>query len=224
MKTISKLCTTAALGMALLLATGASHVALAQDSAAAAITDKSAAGELAYWNQIKDSANASDFRTYLEAFPDGMFAEPALRRFEQAGGNKADLSADVHEIDSRSARQSSRMLNNQLTTEPPKVTQSSKTKVKPAVKTKKVAKTKSSKVKTKRVVQTKKRPKAVTAVRPNRSKPRISAAKPPIPMCRTGRIVNGRCVVKRATPAGGGGGNGGGGGGGTGGGGGGWGG
>lgn len=57
------------------------------------LADKSVAAELAFWNSIKDSNNASDFKTYLENFPNGMFFDPAMQKFEQAGGNKSELIA-----------------------------------------------------------------------------------------------------------------------------------
>jgi hypothetical protein len=59
------------------------------------LTDKSVTAELAFWNSIKDSKDAKDFKTYLENFPNGMFFDPALQKFEQTGGNKSELSASV---------------------------------------------------------------------------------------------------------------------------------
>ena len=63
------------------------------------LTDKSVTGELAFWNSIKDSKNAMDFKTYLENFPNGMFYDPAMQKFLQTGGNKSDLAgAEVKSI------------------------------------------------------------------------------------------------------------------------------
>ncbi len=59
------------------------------------LSDKSAVGELTFWNSIKESGVADDYRTYLENFPNGMFVDPAMERFEKSGGAKADLSPDV---------------------------------------------------------------------------------------------------------------------------------
>jgi hypothetical protein len=35
------------------------------------------AAEVAFWNRIRDSTNASELRAYLEAYPNGAFAETA---------------------------------------------------------------------------------------------------------------------------------------------------
>jgi hypothetical protein len=61
----------------------------------AVVTDRSATGELAFWNSIKDSSSPTDFRAYLENFPDGMFFDPALERFERAGGQRSELPPSV---------------------------------------------------------------------------------------------------------------------------------
>lgn len=55
------------------------------------IADKSAAGELAFWNSIKNSSNAADFKTYMDNFPNGMFFDQAMERFKKAGGNPAGM-------------------------------------------------------------------------------------------------------------------------------------
>lgn len=54
----------------------------------------SAAFELSFWDSIKDSENAGDFRAYLQQYPEGRFAPLAssrLRRFEasQSGDRSA---------------------------------------------------------------------------------------------------------------------------------------
>ena len=63
----------------------------AQQAAAPTITDKSPTGELAYWNSVKDTTDASNFKAYLENFPNGMFYDVALAKFTSLGGNAADL-------------------------------------------------------------------------------------------------------------------------------------
>ncbi len=84
----------AAIAFLIVLGVDAAPPALAQSVPAVPIlVDRSVTAELAYWNTIKDSANPDDYRTYLENFPDGMFFDPALEKFEQAGGRKQDLSA-----------------------------------------------------------------------------------------------------------------------------------
>ena len=35
------------------------------------------AAEVAFWNRIRDSTNPSELRAYLEAYPNGAFAETA---------------------------------------------------------------------------------------------------------------------------------------------------
>jgi hypothetical protein len=75
-----------------------SPAAIAQTSTgseAAKVVDTSPAGELAFWNQIKDSKNADDFSTYLDNFPNGMFVDPAKDRYEALAGHKYEPSAAV---------------------------------------------------------------------------------------------------------------------------------
>ena len=63
----------------------------AQQATGPTVTDKSPTGELAYWNSIKDSTDASNFKAYLENFPNGMFYDLALAKFTSLGGNATDL-------------------------------------------------------------------------------------------------------------------------------------
>jgi hypothetical protein len=75
---------------------GPSPLAIAQtstESDAAKVVDTSPAGELAFWNQIKDSKNADDFSTYLDNFPNGMFVDPAKDRYQALSGHAYDPSA-----------------------------------------------------------------------------------------------------------------------------------
>jgi uncharacterized protein DUF4189/putative peptidoglycan binding protein len=39
--------------------------------------------EIAFWNRVRDSTNASELRAYLEAYPNGAFAEAARDRLKQ---------------------------------------------------------------------------------------------------------------------------------------------
>ncbi len=82
----------AALGLALVVGSNALNHSAYADTAPK-ISDKSVTGELAFWNSIKDSKNSGDFKIYLENFPNGMFFDPAMQKFLQTGGNKADLAA-----------------------------------------------------------------------------------------------------------------------------------
>ena len=85
-----------ALAMLMLCLCGAPAIVQAQDSGTTPVlADKSPAAELAFWNSIKNSGKPEDYKTYLENFPDGMFYDNALVQFENAGGNKSDLSADT---------------------------------------------------------------------------------------------------------------------------------
>jgi len=57
-------------------ADGASH----QGQFSAKRADKGLLAELAYWNGIKGSSNAEDFKTYLQKYPYGAFVEDAVFR------------------------------------------------------------------------------------------------------------------------------------------------
>ena len=59
------------------------------------LVDKTPAGEIAFWNSVKDSTDPSEFRTYLENFPNGMFFDPALSKFDEHKGDRAMLSKSV---------------------------------------------------------------------------------------------------------------------------------
>lgn len=69
------------------------------------LTDKSVTAELAFWNSIKDSKNSTDFKTYLENFPNGMFFDPAMQKFLQTGGNKSDLAGSDVKTNPKDATQ-----------------------------------------------------------------------------------------------------------------------
>src|SRR5689334_21142089 len=43
------------------------------------------AAEVAFWNRIRDSTNPSELRAYLEAYPNGAFADTARERLKQLG-------------------------------------------------------------------------------------------------------------------------------------------
>jgi hypothetical protein len=43
------------------------------------------AAEVAFWNRVRDSTDASELRAYLEAFPNGAFAKTARERLERLG-------------------------------------------------------------------------------------------------------------------------------------------
>jgi hypothetical protein len=62
-------------------------------AAAPDIADRSAMGELNYWNAVKDSGNPEDIKSYLDAFPDGMFSDPASARYLLLTGQQPLLSA-----------------------------------------------------------------------------------------------------------------------------------
>ena len=65
--------------------------AAAQQSPSIAVTDKSPAGELSYWNGIKDTTDVLNFKAYLENFPNGMFYDLALAKYNSLGGSVTDL-------------------------------------------------------------------------------------------------------------------------------------
>lgn len=190
------------LALALLGAFGGHELAMAQDAGVSAVADKSAAGELAFWNQIKDSQNPADFKTYLQNFPDGMFVDPALRKFEQAGGQKSELPPLVTAKDAVED-----MTAKPAQAEVPAVKAKAKKVAK--VKTKKTVKVPQSKKKNKKIVRGKTKAKATKVVRAKSRKVRsgVGLAQPASLRCKSGRIINGRCAavtVKQRKPAGGG--------------------
>ena len=72
--------------------------AAAQQSPSVAITDKSPAGELSYWNGIKDTTDVLNFKAYLENFPNGMFYDLALTKYNSLGGSVTDLKPVAKEV------------------------------------------------------------------------------------------------------------------------------
>ncbi len=187
------------LALALLGAVGGHEFAMAQDAGVPAVADKSAAGELAFWNQIKDSQNPADFKSYLLNFPDGMFVDPALRKFEQAGGQKSDLPPLVTAKDAAEDMPAK--------SEQVEVPVKAKAKKVVKIKTKKTAKVGQSKKKYKRIVRSKVSSKARKVAHSKSRKVRsgVGLAQPASLRCKSGRIVNGRCAtvtVKKRKPTG----------------------
>jgi len=82
-----------ALSLAMVLAALA-YPALAQTPPPPAPTDSSlatspSAAEIAFWNSVKDSKNPAELRTYLQAFPAGIFALLARLRIEEMEKQRA---------------------------------------------------------------------------------------------------------------------------------------
>lgn len=59
--------------------------------------------EVRFWNAIKNSEAASDFRTYLDAFPDGQFAAQARSRLQQIEGKGGSAPANSNLSSHKSA-------------------------------------------------------------------------------------------------------------------------
>ena len=79
-------------------------LAVSLSASAAIITDKSAIGELTFWNSIKESVNPEDIRTYIDEFPNGMFIDPAMARYEQMTGKRlASIPAPESEAEQAGA-------------------------------------------------------------------------------------------------------------------------
>lgn len=118
----------------------------------APITDRSAVGELNFWNSIKESTDPADIKRYLDEFPDGMFLDPAMARYEQLTGQKLGLRS----VETTSDSTADTSTDTQINPEPPP---------KPAVKavSKKKATAKAAKKTTKKAVSTKKSKKKVTS-------------------------------------------------------------
>ena len=63
---------------------GAVFLALAcLPAASIGIAHAQNAAETAFWNRVKDSTNVSELRAYLEAYPNGAFADMARARLKQ---------------------------------------------------------------------------------------------------------------------------------------------
>lgn len=69
--------------------------AAAQDSQGQSVTDQSPTGELTFWNGIKDSNDVGSFKNYLKNFPNGMFYDIALAKYQALGGNVADVKPPI---------------------------------------------------------------------------------------------------------------------------------
>jgi TPR repeat protein len=61
----------------------------------ARFVEEAADRELGLWTRIEADGGVADYRDYLTRFPDGMFAEQALQRFQKTGGDKALLPGSV---------------------------------------------------------------------------------------------------------------------------------
>ena len=118
----------------------------------APITDRSAVGELNFWNSIKESTDPADIKRYLDEFPDGMFVDPAVARYEQLTGQKLGLRS----VENTSASTDDASTDMQANPEPPP---------KPVVKasSKKKVTAKAAKKSTKKAVSNKKSKKKVTS-------------------------------------------------------------
>jgi hypothetical protein len=155
--------------------------------AAATVTDKSAAGELVFWNSVKESTDPADIKVYIDEFPNGMFIDPAIARYEQMTGQRL---ASLPEQDE--------------TVAPPETTPpvaKKKATAKKKVIAKKKAVTKQKVAKKKRAVKSKK------IARVERRQPvRTKALVKKRSTCTSGVIRNGKCIVLGGGGSGGGGG------------------
>lgn len=59
------------------------------------VEDRSPKKELAYWNQIKDSNDASLFLVYISNFQNGMFMEAAVEKYKRNCGDLTALPVGV---------------------------------------------------------------------------------------------------------------------------------
>ncbi len=66
---------------------GAAHSASATSSADPAVNDR------AFWNSVKDSKNIDELETYLNRFPEGLFAELAQTRINALEGTQVATAA-----------------------------------------------------------------------------------------------------------------------------------
>lgn len=67
------------------------------DDAASHSNRLDAAVELAFWDSIKDSDDATLYESYLDTFPDGVFVEAALAKLQAVSG-ETDKSALAQEV------------------------------------------------------------------------------------------------------------------------------
>ena len=154
----------------------------------APITDRSAVGELNFWNSIKESTDPADIKRYLDEFPDGMFVDPAVARYEQLTGQKLGLRS----VENTSASTDDASTDMQANPEPPPkpvVKASSKKKV-TAKAAKKSTKKAVSNKKSKKKVTSKKSTKKAVSKKKTVNKKKVSAKKvscgsgPSAPACR----------------------------------------
>jgi hypothetical protein len=74
-------------------------LSVSQNAGAVTVTDKSAVGELAFWNSVKESANPEDLKTYIDEFPNGMFIDPAVARYHTLTGQRLASAPQVDEAE-----------------------------------------------------------------------------------------------------------------------------
>ena len=84
------------------LAPANSGPSFAQQNASAA--SGSATAELAFWNQIKDSGDASKFKEYLSKYPNGMFSDIALAKSGSTGAKAANAPSVKSPAQSQTVR------------------------------------------------------------------------------------------------------------------------
>jgi len=65
------------------------------DQTSQSASEAASAAEMTFWNSIKDSTNAEDFRTYLKRYPTGQFAELANNRIRALEPAKSPSPAAI---------------------------------------------------------------------------------------------------------------------------------
>ncbi|MGE3642327.1 MAG: DUF4189 domain-containing protein [Beijerinckiaceae bacterium] len=102
-----KILKTASIALALGMMAGLPAItkpAIAQGAAAPSAAQRQA--EITFWTSIKDSKNAEEYKAYLEAFPNGLFAALARLRIKQLASAPAAPSAPPAAAPPRTAQPS----------------------------------------------------------------------------------------------------------------------
>ena len=87
--------TTPAISLQGICSNGSATMMLNHPPKVPVVEDQSPKKEMAYWNSIKDSTDASLFLVYISNFQNGMFIEPAVEKYKRNCGDLTALPVGV---------------------------------------------------------------------------------------------------------------------------------